>query len=66
MAVITLNDYAAPRAGIFARLRRAFADYRAFFATRNELVALRPRVLPDLGIARFAINDVARDAVSRA
>ena len=66
MAVITLNDYAAPGAGIFARLSRAFADYRAFFATRNELEALSDRELADLGIARFAINDVARDAVSRA
>ena len=66
MAVITLNDYAAPRAGIFARLRRAFADYRAFFETRNEIEALSDRELADLGIALFAINDVARDAVSRA
>ena len=66
MAVITLNDYAAPSTGIFARLSRAFADYRAFVETRNELEALSDRELADLGIARFAINDVARDAVSRA
>lgn len=66
MAVISLNDYAAPSAGIFARVRRAFADYRAYVETRSELEALSDRELPDVGIARFAIGDVARDAASRA
>lgn len=66
MAAITLNDYAVPSTGILARLRRAFADYRAFLETRNELEALNDRELADLGIARFAIDDVAREAVSRA
>jgi uncharacterized protein YjiS (DUF1127 family) len=67
MVAITLNDYAAaPSTGVFARLLRAFADYRAFVETRSELRALNDRELADLGIARFAIDDIARDAVSRA
>lgn len=67
MAAISLHDYAAaPNTGIFARLLRAFADYRTFVETRAELEALSDHELADLGIARFAIGDVAREAVSRA
>jgi len=66
MAAITLNDYTVPSTGFFARIARAFADYRAFLETRAELDALSDRELADLGIARFAIDDVAREAVAHA
>jgi uncharacterized protein YjiS (DUF1127 family) len=63
---ITLNDYAAPAEGFFARLRRTFADYRVFLQTRDELQALSDRELADLGIARLNIDEVARGAVRAA
>ncbi len=64
---ISLNDYAAPAAeGFFARLRRAFADYRVFLRTRDELQALSDRELADLGMTRFNIDTVARDAARAA
>jgi uncharacterized protein YjiS (DUF1127 family) len=59
---ITLNDYAAPTEGFFARIRKALAGYRAFVETRAELGALSDRELADLGIARLNIDTVARQA----
>ena len=61
--VISLNDYAAPAtSGLFARIARAFADYRVYAETRNELEALSDRELADLGISRLNITTIARDA----
>ena len=60
---ISLNDYAAPAEGFFARIGRAFADYRLFLQTRGELQALSDRELADLGISRLSIDDVARASV---
>ena len=61
--VISLNDYAAPATpGLFARIARAFADYRVYAETRNELEALSDRELADLGISRLNITTIARDA----
>lgn len=62
MAAITLHDTTAPTAGLFARIRKAFADYRVYVQTRNELDALSDRELADLGISRLNIDVVARDA----
>lgn len=66
MAATTITDYAAPGTGLLARLRQAFAEYRVYVETRNELDALSDRELADLGIARFAIDEVARNAAHRA
>ena len=61
----TLNDYAAPTAGLFARLRQAFSTYRAYVETRDELEALSDRELADLGISRLScITDVAHKAAN--
>lgn len=61
-----VNGYATPATGFFARLRQAFADYRVYLQTRNELEALSDRELADLGIARLSIDEVARGATYRA
>ena len=62
---ISLNDYAghAEQPGIFARLRQAIADQRAYLATYGELNALTDRDLADLGLSRLNVRDVAREAV---
>jgi uncharacterized protein YjiS (DUF1127 family) len=49
--------------GWLAGVRQAFADYRRYRQTVEELNALSDRELADLDIARFAIRDVARDSV---
>jgi uncharacterized protein YjiS (DUF1127 family) len=63
--VITLNNYAdyAEQPGLFARLRRSFADYRKYLVTFDELNALTDRELADLGLSRLNVRDVARSAV---
>ena len=60
-----LNAYAdyAEQPGIFARLRQAIADQRAYLATYEELNALSDRALADLGLSRLNVRDVAREAV---
>jgi uncharacterized protein YjiS (DUF1127 family) len=63
---ITLNDYAAPAAGLLARIREAIAAHRAYVETRNELESLNDRELADVGIARANIRAVARDAAHMA
>jgi uncharacterized protein YjiS (DUF1127 family) len=50
-------------AGWLARARKAFAEHRRYLQTVAELEALTDRELSDLGIARFAIRDIARDSV---
>ena len=61
---ITLNDYAAPANGLFARLRQAIADYRVYVATRNELEALSDHELADIDVTRANIADIAREAAA--
>ena len=63
--VITLNHYARPAAelGLFARLRTAYADFRSYIATFDELNALSDRELADLGLSRLNVRDVAHQAV---
>ena len=60
-----LNVYAdyVEEPGIFARLRKAIADKRAYLATYEELDALSDRALADLGLSRLNVRDVAREAV---
>lgn len=60
---ISLHDYAAAgEPGLFARARKALADYQAYRAVLDELKALSDRELSDLGISRLNIRDVARQA----
>ncbi len=49
--VITLDHYSRPAAelGFIARFRKAYADFRAYIATFEELNALSDRELADLG-----------------
>lgn len=49
--------------GFVERLVKAFADYREYSRTYNELNALSDRELTDLGISRVSVRDVAYDAV---
>ena len=49
--------------GFFAAIAKAFADYRLYTRTVAELNTLSPRELQDLGLSRFVIRDVAREAV---
>lgn len=55
---------------VFADLKAAFterlAQYRAYRATVNELSALDDRELNDLGVARYDISAIARQAAYRA
>ena len=60
-----LNAYAdfAERPGLFARLRQAVADHRAYRAIHDELNALTDRELADLDLSRLSLRDIAREAV---
>lgn len=49
--------------GFVERLVKAFADYREYSRTYNELNSLSDRELQDLGISRVSIRDVAYGAV---
>jgi uncharacterized protein YjiS (DUF1127 family) len=52
-----------PAGGLFAAIAKAVADYRLYLRTIAELKSLSARELQDLGLSRFAIRDVAREAV---
>lgn len=47
----------------FAALHRRISEYREYRKTVAELRALDTRELEDLGIARFDITRIAREAV---
>lgn len=49
--------------GIFAGVRKAFADYRLYRQTLSELDGLSNRELRDLGLSRLSIRQVAYDSV---
>ena len=49
--------------GWTARLRRAWAEHRAYRSTLAELEALTDRELRDLGLSRWDLRSVAREAV---
>ena len=62
--VINFNDFSPSAApNLIARLRQAYADFRAYLATTGELKALSDRELADLGLSRLSVEDVAREAV---
>ncbi len=50
-------------AGYLDRVRKAWADYRLYRATLDELQQLNDRELADLGLTRFTIRDVAIESV---
>jgi uncharacterized protein YjiS (DUF1127 family) len=53
----------AQGAGFFARIRKAYADYRRYLATASELQQLSDRDLADLGLNRDSIKQIASESV---
>jgi uncharacterized protein YjiS (DUF1127 family) len=49
--------------GFFGAFTKAIADYRLYLRTVAELKSLSGRELQDLGLSRYSIHEVARDAV---
>jgi uncharacterized protein YjiS (DUF1127 family) len=49
--------------GLFARLAKMVADYRAYQRTLSELGRLSDRELADLGLHRSDIASLARESV---
>lgn len=49
--------------GPFDRIATAWADWRLYRRTRDELAALSDRDLVDLGISRYDIDSIARSTV---
>ena len=50
-------------AGLLARTRKRFADYRLFRQTMDELDRLNDRELADLGLSRLSIREIAHESV---
>jgi uncharacterized protein YjiS (DUF1127 family) len=50
-------------AGLFDRVRKAWADHKLYRATLDELSALNDRELADLGLTRFMVREVAYESV---
>ena len=63
MANIIHAEFGHARPGLFSRLSGAIADYRLYRRTLAELEGLSNRELRDLGISRFSVRQIARDAV---
>ncbi len=64
MANYSTFDTTHARGGnVFGGLRKAFADYRLYRQTLNELDGLSDRELLDLGLSRLSIRQVAYDSV---
>ena len=70
MAYITSTSRPVSNGSFFADLKAAFserlAQYRAYRTTREELAQLSDRELSDLGVTRFDIDAIARQAALRA
>ena len=62
MANISILDANADN-GLFARARKALADYRLFRRTLGELDSMTNRELRDLGLSRYSIRQVAHESV---
>lgn len=64
------TTHTTANAGFIARLRDSFADrirrMAVYQQTRSELEAMTDRDLADIGITRFMIADLAREAAARA
>ncbi len=63
MASITTFDAHGNQDGLFARVHRAWNDYRLYRRTLGELESMSNRELRDLGISRYSIRQVAYDSV---
>lgn len=69
MAFVTANDFntettfTARIAAFAAEKREAFANYRLYRKTVNELSALSGAELADLGMTRASIHSAAHQAV---
>lgn len=63
MANVIHAEFGHDRPGLFARLSGAIADYRLYRRTLAELEGLSNRELRDLGISRYSVRQIARDAV---
>lgn len=48
---------------LFTMVRKAWTEHKQYKRTVSELQALSDRELRDLGISRFNINDIAREAI---
>lgn len=59
---LTNSAAAVNELGLIDRARAAFARYRAYRNTLNELQSLSSRELADLGLSRACVRDVAREA----
>jgi|GEM_PF-2443368 len=53
-------------AALVARLRQRWAAYQTYRATLDELRSLDDRELNDIGVSRWDIRRIARDAAQRA
>jgi uncharacterized protein YjiS (DUF1127 family) len=66
MAYANTAHHAALRGndlGFVARLRKNWADWLEYRRTLDELRALTDRDLQDLGLSRFAIQEIAYESV---
>ena len=66
MAYANTTHHAALRGtdlGLVARLRKNWADWLEYRRTLDELRALTDRDLQDLGLSRFAIQEIAYESV---
>jgi len=65
MASYTTFDTTNSRGGhgLFAGVRKAFADYRLYRRTVGELDGLSDRELRDLGLSRLSVRQIAYDSV---
>ena len=50
------NTHARGGHGLFAGIRKAFADYRLYRRTLDELEGLSNRELRDLGLSRISVR----------
>ena len=62
---ISLNAYAdyPDQPSLFARMRQAVANHRAYRAVYDELNALTDRELADLDLSPLNLRDIAREAI---
>lgn len=63
MATVIHAEFGRARPGLLARMNGAIADYRLYRRTLAELEGLSNRELRDLGISRFSVRQIAREAV---
>ena len=62
ISTVAHSTPSTPFGNFVASVKSAWADYKVYRATIEELVALTDRELSDLGIARCQIKSIALDA----